>query len=80
MTIEEAVKYFETQSSCAKCDKDHTVVIRQPIGGWAAYYYCYTADCDYGGPWVRLSACYYDSKEELEHELITEAHHLSTYR
>jgi hypothetical protein len=70
VTYEEAVEIIEAASFCPKCHQHHSVVMRKPIGGWAAYLYCMNDDCEYAGSWDKLTWTYYATKEEAEKAVI----------
>jgi hypothetical protein len=72
MNLKQAIRKIEANSRCHDCGKPHKVVIRQPVGGWAAYLYCMSDfnDCESPGPWDRITWSYYSTREECEKEVI----------
>jgi hypothetical protein len=64
MTYEEAVKLIEANMVCSDCKRPLKVVMRRPIGGWAAYVFCVNEECGSYGPWDRITLYYTDTEEK----------------
>ena len=71
MTFEEAVKLIKENSHCPDCGHSFEVVVRQPIGGWAAYLYCVNDECPSPGPYDRISWWYGKKREDAEAQVIS---------
>ena len=67
----EAVKIIKENNHCPDCGHSFEVVVRQPIGGWAAYLYCMNDECPSPGSYDRISWWYGKKREDAEAQVIS---------